>query len=238
MTSSEAKPGSGADRTRLPLLLVLGFGVFVVAAFAVALAMNGDGDSSDGGVPDASQTGGAVDDGPQPEVSAVEVIGDSLAAMPQTGPVTDASTDPAVGTVAPAVTGTDFAGRSVTIEGDGTPKVVMFLAHWCPHCQRELPLVVDLIEEGKLPDGLEIYAVSTAVAEGQPNYPPSAWFADENWTGLALRDSAAADALLAYGGGGFPFVVYLDGDNTVLARSAGELEADTIEQLWLATAQS
>lgn len=43
---------------------------------------------------------------------------------------------------------------------------------------------------------------------------------------------------LAYGAGGFPYAVYLDGENRVLARSSGELGSGGIQQLWEATAAS
>jgi hypothetical protein len=47
-----------------------------------------------------------------------------------------------------------------------------------------------------------------------------------------MRDDDDSSALLAYGGSGFPYVVYLDGENRVVARSAGELGRDGIVALW------
>ena len=45
--------------------------------------------------------------------------------------------DPAVGMTIPTVTGTDFDGNDITITGDdGKAKVIVFVAHWCPHCQK------------------------------------------------------------------------------------------------------
>lgn len=35
----------------------------------------------------------------------------------------------------PDVDGETFAGERVIVGSDGRPKVVMFLVHWCPHCQ-------------------------------------------------------------------------------------------------------
>ncbi|MFT7597715.1 MAG: hypothetical protein ACI8TP_000635 [Acidimicrobiales bacterium] len=59
-----------------------------------------------------------------------------------------------------------------------------------------------------------------------------------NWPLPVLRDTANSDALIAYGASGFPFAVYLDGENRVLTRTSGELGAEAIEVLWLATAES
>lgn len=168
----------------------------------------------------------------------VQVVGESLEPMPGQIPVTEAENDPAIGELAPDVTGTSFDGTPVTITADGTARVIMFVAHWCPHCQREIPAVKALIDAGAVPEGLEIVVVSTAVREGDPNFPPQAWFEDEQWPGPIMRDSAEFEALFAFGAGGFPFSVYLDSNHRVVARSAGELPEDIIRQIWLATADA
>ncbi|MET0911094.1 MAG: hypothetical protein ABWZ99_16630, partial [Ilumatobacteraceae bacterium] len=47
--------------------------------------------------------------------------------------------DPAVGMASPVVTGEQFDGAPITIGGpaDG-PTLLVFLAHWCPHCNAEI----------------------------------------------------------------------------------------------------
>ncbi len=114
----------------------------------------------------------------------VQVIGEALESMPPQIPVTESDNDPAIGQVAPDVTGTSFDGSPVTITADGTPRAIMFVAHWCPHCRREIPAVKALIDDGAVPEGLEIVVVSTAVREGDPNFPPQQWLEDEEWPGL------------------------------------------------------
>ena len=54
---------------------------------------------------------------------------------------TEDAQNPAVGTAAPVLRGAGFDGTPVTIGGDGRATLVMFLAHRCPHCQRELPVL-------------------------------------------------------------------------------------------------
>ena len=131
-----------------------------------------------------------------------------------------------------------FQGESaVNLSGDKTTLLV-FWETWCPHCQREIPVVKALIDDGAVPEGLEIVVVSTAVRDGDPNYPPQTWLEGEGWSGPIMRDSAEFDALFAFGAGGFPFTVYLDSEHRVVARSAGELPEDIIRQIWLATAES
>ena len=187
---------------------------------------------------DADEQGGADLVAPGEQLAPVQVVGTPLEAMPSQVPVTDASNDPAIGVVAPDLIGTNFDGTPVSISADGTPRVVMFVAHWCPHCQEEIPAVKELIEQGAVPEGLEIVVVSTAVREGEPEFPPQDWLAGEEWPGPVMRDSAEFDALFAFGAGGFPFTVYLDSEHRVVARSAGQLPEDILQQIWLATADA
>ncbi|MEM9134678.1 MAG: TlpA disulfide reductase family protein [Actinomycetota bacterium] len=172
------------------------------------------------------------------QTAEVTVTGDALAGLPNGVAIGVAETDPVVGQTAPSLIGTDFAGDEVAIEADGRPKAVYFLAHWCPHCQDEVPAVQSLIDAGVQPDGLDIYAVSTAVDAGSGNYPPQAWLEREGFEPTVVRDDAQGTAFASFGGGGFPYVVFLDGDNQVVARAAGNLDDTATTQLWELTAGS
>ena len=124
---------------------------------------------------------------------------DASADVEQTRPVTvegaalprfdgTAAQDPGIGAEAPVLTGQGFDGGAITIGGpqtgsDGRPTLVMFVAHWCPHCQREVPLVVGWRADGTIPSDIDLVAVSTGVDPAYPNYPPSEWLADEKWPG-------------------------------------------------------
>jgi uncharacterized protein (DUF1800 family) len=41
------------------------------------------------------------------------------------------------------VLGGNAAHKQIGIANDGKAKVVLFVAHWCPHCRREVPLLAD-----------------------------------------------------------------------------------------------
>jgi len=167
------------------------------------------------------------------QVAAVRIDGDPLDSMPDSNEVVlDASNDPMAGRVAPTLTGTAFDGIEVQIAPDGQAKAIYFVAHWCPHCQDEVPVVQSLIDQGAKPDGLDIYLVSTAVDESRGNYPVDRWLADEDISAAVLRDDANNTALRSYGPSGFPYVVYLDAEHQVVARSRGSLSSEAIEQLW------
>jgi hypothetical protein len=94
-----------------------------------------------------------------------------------------------------------------------------------------VPKVQDLVDDGRVPDDVQVVAVSTAVRPDQGNYPPSAWLAEEGWSSPVLLDDDASSAAQAYGLTGFPYGVYLDGEGRVVARTSGEIETDVIEGL-------
>lgn len=144
----------------------------------------------------------------------------------------DVTADPAVGAPAPTLVGLDYDGNPVRVDAaqDG-PTLVVFLAHWCPHCNAEIPVLNELRDAGRFPDGLNIVAVSTAANAGRPNFPPGQWLEDKDWTYPAMADGVDVEAQSfiaadAYGVNAFPFVTLIDGDGDVAARWAGERTAD------------
>ena len=137
-----------------------------------------------------------------------------------------ASPDTAVGTLAPSITATTFDGDRVSYRADGTVRVYGFFAHWCPHCQREVPMVVGLMDSGALPADVEVVAISTSVDQSAANYPPSSWFDRERWPTPVLLDSESGEIAQAYGLTGFPFWVTVNAEGNVVERSAGALGQD------------
>lgn len=141
--------------------------------------------------------------------------------------------DGAVGMAAPTVSGEDFDGNVVTIDSAGQPTAVLFLAHWCPHCQAEVIEVSDWLEAGGGVDGVNIVSVATATDPVRDNYPPSVWLSD--WTPPVLLDDADRSVLTAFGGNAFPFWAFLDGDGRVVARHAGSLGIPGLVEMMMAT---
>lgn len=146
----------------------------------------------------------------------VEVSGDLLP------PFADPSNDAAVGLVAPEITSVDFAGAPAAISNDGTPKMILFLAHWCLHCQREVPVLQSWIEENGLPSGVDFVSVATSIDETRSKYPPNAWLEGEGWTQRVVMDDAQNSISAAYGLVSFPYYVLVDGTGTVVQRLTGE----------------
>ncbi len=206
--------GGGSDTGSNPLLKWMIAGVVVLVAVAVGVALLAGRDAEQREQSDVAQ------------VSDVSIEGAHLP------PFEGEEPDPAMEMRAPAFAATSFDGTEVSVlPGDGTAKIIGFFAHWCPHCQRELPRIADWLANNQLPAGVEVIAVSTAVEPGRPNYPPSAWFEEEQWPAVVVRDSAENEVGNAYGLRGFPYTVGIDADGRVVARVSGELNDSAWEFL-------
>ena len=159
------------------------------------------------------------------ETQPVTVEGAALPVASESG------ADLAVGTRAPTLRGFGFDGTPVEIVPLGRPTMVVFLAHWCPHCNREIPVLQRWAAAGGVPAELDIVGVSTAVTSQRDNYPPSKWIVDTAWAWPVLADSATSDALTAYGVGAFPTFVIVGADGMVKVRSSGELAVADLDAI-------
>jgi thiol-disulfide isomerase/thioredoxin len=156
------------------------------------------------------------------------IEGSSLNVMPPNVTVDESAN----GSPIPDVDGQNFAGDEVVIDrADGNAKAIVFLAHWCPHCQAEVPRVQAWLDGGGGVDGVEMYAVATSMNSAQGNYPPSDWLDREGWTAPVIRDDKDNSVLRAYGSGGFPYWVFVNADGTVALRTSGELHIAQLESI-------
>ncbi len=161
----------------------------------------------------------------------VTVTGASLA------PFAGAAQDGSIGALAPEIRSTDFAGVPISIEHDGTPKLILFLAHWCEFCRREVPALQSWINANGIPEGVELVSVATSNSEIRPNYPPSVWLEREGWTAPVLVDDEAGRIAQAYGLTSFPFYVAVNGSGEVQGRLAGEQPPSNVAAILAALAE-
>jgi thiol-disulfide isomerase/thioredoxin len=196
------------------LFAVVGAIVVLAAVLAVVFTAGGGDDK-----PAASDTAGLEQTRP------VTVTGTALERYNSS-----ANPDPAVGTVIPTVKGSAFDGSPVTITNDGKPKVLLFVAHWCPHCQREVPKLAPDLRENPLPAGVEMITVSTNVNSQAPNYPPSEWLADNSWPTPVMADDADSSAAAAFGTASFPYFVFTDAQGRVVSRISDEISVEEFRQ--------
>lgn len=169
---------------------------------------------------------GKIEVSPSVAVKASTVNGvtgpEKLESIPEEG------TDSEIGTIVPTISGQDFQAKDVTIAPGSKPYVLAFVAHWCPHCQREVPLIVGLYKDNKLPKNVDFIAVATNTDETRDNYPPSKWFDFEEWPWPIIADDQVGNINDSMGSSGFPYVIYVNADGTIQARTSGEQSEETI----------
>jgi len=198
-----------SGRGQTPLLVGIGVLGLVIVAAIVAIALGGN---TSGGLAEPARAG-------------VGVSGTALPAL------TDPAADTAVGQGLPSLTGTDLSGEPISIgPGDG-PVAIVLLAHWCSHCQAEVPVIVDYLASTGMPEGVRLVALSTSIDAARPNYPPSSWLEREGWTVPTLVDDASSRGLAALGMSSFPGFVFVDGDGRVVQRYTGEMPAEAFDQV-------
>jgi thiol-disulfide isomerase/thioredoxin len=207
------------DPTRTLLLIAAVVGVMAVLGVVVALVVGGD------------------DDGGSDLFQPVTVDGAALPAFTEEMR-TGAVDDPAVGQAVPVVSGVDYDGNEVTIDpaSDG-PTMVVLLAHWCPHCNAEIPVLNEWRDSGEIPENLNIVGVSTGVSSDAPNYPPDEWLTEMDWQWPVIADDEPPDdnspspAMGAYGGTSYPTMVLIDADGLVRERLSGEVPIEVLAPL-------
>jgi thiol-disulfide isomerase/thioredoxin len=141
--------------------------------------------------------------------------------------------DAALGVALGDVTGPEYYTEAdVTIDpADGTTRAWLVRAHWCPHCQRELPPLSEWYEANAANyPNVELLSVTTSIdpSRGNPLEP----YLDE----LQLPFPAIVDADLAlteqFGASAFPFWVFTGPDGTTLLRIPGFLELEQVEEIF------
>lgn len=212
MSTTQRPDGPVRARRSYTPFIVLGV-ILVVAVGIALLASSGGDDSADGG----------VDGGELLATAGISASGAQLPPLPESGD------DPATGTAAPTLEGVSPAGQGTAVAFD-QPTLIAFMAHWCPHCQAELPQLVALADEGAL-DGMDAVVVLTGTDETAPNYPPAPWLEREGWSGRVILDDEGQSAAQAFGLTSYPYLVLVDGDGEVIARNAGELGLEGLREL-------
>jgi thiol-disulfide isomerase/thioredoxin len=219
-TNSGAKPGGSGTRPNPKrtskgraeepkqggLGILIAAGVAVVAIIVGVVWLFGSKNTD---------TTKSVDDAKQFQTSTI--TGDKLPDTPDNDGVVDSS----IGKTVPKVMAKDFQGKESPLIQAGKPTLLTFAAHWCPHCNKEVPLITKLINGNKL-SGIDAVVIATGTDATRPNYPPSDWLASEQWPARVAVDDQAGSIHAAFGGGGYPTMVFVDKDGKVVARMTGE----------------
>jgi thiol-disulfide isomerase/thioredoxin len=209
-TKSGRNAAGGGGSNRLVLILV---GIAILAFVGVVAVLSAN-EVSD--VPSLTDVAGPV-----------SIDGATVAvAYPESG------VDAAVGQPSPVITALDYDGQEVVIGAPGQAQVLVFLAHWCPVCNQELPTLRDIVSAGGVPDDVELVFVTTGLDPGRPNWPPKRWLDDAGLSSVTtVRDDVGDPLMRAYGLRAYPAWAVIDGDGILQARRQGLLSAVAIAQL-------
>ena len=207
--------------------IAIGVAGAIAAIIAVVLVVGGGSSSST-----TTSTTGNSSEATQPvngdavaaaEYQLVQAQGEMLLALE------DPDNDPARGKIAPVLNGFGFDGAPLTVAPTGKPMLVVFLAHWCSHCNAEVPRLIEWKYSGTMPADMEVFGVSTGARDDAPNWPPSQWVVDKGWPWPVMADSEDQNAALAFGVSGYPGMILLDGNGKVLARRSGEASIEELK---------
>ena len=213
-----AASNAGKGRSTTWIWVAVVVAVVVIGVVVIAVGRGGGGSSSGGG---ASPSGGTVVPNGKMDYGTIKVDGTPL---PQ---LTQGATDSAVGMVIPTISGVQFDNKQLDIvPNDGKPKIIMVVAHWCPHCQAEVPRVQQWLDEAGMPADVELVTIATGNDAAKPNFPAADWLRKEKWSVPTIVDDKANDAASALGVSAFPFFIVTNGQGKVVYRTSGELTKD------------
>jgi cytochrome c biogenesis protein CcmG/thiol:disulfide interchange protein DsbE len=153
----------------------------------------------------------------------VTISGDALPAL-ETGGV-----DTALGLPIPEISGVDFDDNPQAITANGKGKLIIALAHWCPHCNDELPVLRDWYATADLPAGIEVFSLTVFTDPSRANYPPGSWLRDAGWNLPVLADDEIGSIANALGIRAVPFNLLVTPEGTVAARVTGGLSAEQLD---------
>ena len=211
--SQRVRAASNAGKNKSTAWIWIAIVVVVVVVGVVAVVAGRGSKSSGGG---SAASGGTIVPNGKLDYGQVAVNGTNLTPLPDSG------ADPMVGTVIPSVTGQQFDGKQLTISADGKPHIIMVVAHWCPHCQAEVPRIQGWLNASGMPADVELVTVATSNDPAKGNFPASDWLRREKWSVPTIVDDKQNQAGAALGVSGFPYFLVTDAQGKVVYRTSGE----------------
>jgi len=112
---------------------------------------------------------------------------------------------------------------------DERPTIFLFVAHWCPYCQNEIPIVKNWVQNEQLFEhGINIVLVVTNTNPDKSNYPPDLWLNREEWEYPVIYDDNFSTLGKYFGVPAFPYWVFTEPDGTIAFRYAGSLSEEQL----------
>ena len=212
---NQQKQNANSSRKAIAIVVV---GIAAAAAIAIGISSGTSAPAVDDNADGTIITG---------QFQKVTVTGQMLPETPQTGD------DPALDAPAPTLSGFDFRSNPIIVNGadDTRDTLLVFLAHWCPHCNDEVPKLIQWKEQGLIPENLRVVGITTGSRNDAPNWPPSDWIEEKKWPFEVMADSEEQTAALAYGLSAYPFLAVVDADGVLRARFSGVVEPTALTEI-------
>jgi len=113
-----------------------------------------------------------------------------------------------------------------------SPTIFIFVAHWCPYCQEEIPEVIKWIEEDQIiQKGVNVVLIATSSDSGKSNYPPDEWLFNEKWQYPVIYDDANNQIANHFGVSYFPSWVFTENDGVIAFTHAGKITKEELSNL-------
>jgi thiol-disulfide isomerase/thioredoxin len=115
---------------------------------------------------------------------------------------------------------------------ENTPTIFLFVAHWCPFCQEELPEVVNWIENNDvLAKGVNVVLIVTDINPNKANYPPDSWLYNERWKYPVIYDDDQSTLAEYFGVSYFPSWVFTETNGEIAFTHAGKIGVEELSKL-------
>jgi thiol-disulfide isomerase/thioredoxin len=152
-----------------------------------------------------------------------------VSAAPLSAPANSADAEPALPQVLPEFTLEDRDGSKRSIRGwTGKSMVVNFWATWCAPCRREIPLLKEL-QQAHGDAGFQVVGVAVDFRDDVLKYAKDISIDYP----ILIGEQDGLDAVTKFGLGtvGFPFTVFTDNQQRIVATHVGELKKAQSEVL-------
>jgi len=233
-SASPRAAGPGLPSWVVPMIVLA-----LVAGLGVGLAVGmliGGGDDSGQATPTTGQATTTAAPTTTVAWEPAEAYGAAVGVTGNALPVFNSdAADTAVGLAMPLITGTDFSGNPLAINADGRAKLIVGLAHWCPYCNNEVPILNDWYAAG-LPDGVDVIALHVYADPAKPHFPPAAWIEEVAFALPLIADDESRTLVRTLGIPAVPFWLLVSADGTVMERGTGQVEADVLDGIVAALA--
>ena len=160
-------------------------------------------------------------------ISDTELIGEKIEiSIPNSG------IDTASGKISPTIKYKILGDDLVVNYPENTPTILLFVAHWCPYCQEEIPEVIEWIQQDNVIEkGVNVVLIVTSIDSGKSNYPPDEWLFNEKWQYPVIYDDEENKIAEHFGVSYFPSWVFTENDGMIAFTHAGKITREELSKL-------